>query len=277
MAEDDDRPSDGDRNSDCDTDPTATIDDRSRVIDSQPSSSGAFPYAGDFGQVSICCTGTGGIHHLTDSDKYLLLTKHFKPGCTFKFPGVPDNHGRNRSFQLSWLQAFPGLVYSPSLNGGFCKYCVLFGKVHDGQPLGVLVSRPLANFRKATEILKDHFVGKDGNGKLSHKRTVADSITFISHMEGKAQPVNIMLDRAMAQQIEENRLKLKSILKTVILCGRQNISLRGHRDDSNSSSTNKGNFLALLEFRADAGDTVLAKHLKTASSRSTYISKTIQN
>ena len=123
VAEDDDRPSDGDRNSDCDTDPTATIDDRSRVIDSQPSSSGACPYAGDFGQVSICCTGNGGIHHLTDSDKYLLLTKHFKPGCTFKFPGVPDNHGKNRSFQLSWLQAFPGLVYSPSLNGGFCKHC----------------------------------------------------------------------------------------------------------------------------------------------------------
>ena len=52
MAEDDDRPSDGcDRNSDSNTDLTATIS----------------PYAGDFGQVSVCCTGTNGIHRLTDA------------------------------------------------------------------------------------------------------------------------------------------------------------------------------------------------------------------
>lgn len=114
---------------------------------------------------------------------------------------------------MSWLQIFPGLAYSPSLNGGFCKYhCVLFGKVHDGQPLGVLVSRPLSNFRKATEILKDHFMGKDGNGKMSHKRAMEDSMTFISVMEGRAQPINILLDNAMAQQIQANRMKLKSIL-----------------------------------------------------------------
>ncbi|MCG8621968.1 MAG: hypothetical protein MJE68_08250, partial [Proteobacteria bacterium] len=149
------------------------------------------PYAGDCGQVPVCCSvGT----QLCNNDKYLLLTKHFKPESTYKFPSVPDNWGKNRSFQSSWLQIFPGLAYSPSLNGGFCKYCVLFGKVHDGQPLGVLVSRPLSNFRKATEILKDHFVGKDGNGKMSHKRAMEDSMTFISMMEGRAQPINILLD-----------------------------------------------------------------------------------
>ena len=53
------------------------------------------------------------------------------------FPGAHDNHGKNRCFQLSWLQAFPGLIYLPSLNGGFYNYCVLFEEVHDGQPLGI--------------------------------------------------------------------------------------------------------------------------------------------
>ena len=86
------------------------------------------------------------------------------------------------------------------------------------------MSRPLTNFRKATEILKDHqiFEGKDGNGKTSHRHAMADSMT---HMEGTARPINISLDRAMAQQIQENRIKLKSILKAIIFCGRQNISL----------------------------------------------------
>ena len=45
-----------------------------------------------------------------------------------------------------------------------------------------------------------------------------------------------------------------SILKTVIFCGQQNIPLRGHRDDSTSGAINKGNFDALLQFRAEAGD-----------------------
>ena len=80
-----------------------------------------------------------------------------------------------------------------------------------------------------------------------------------------------------SKQIKENRLKLESILKVIILCGHQNIPLRGHRDDSRSVSTNKGNFLTLIDFRCEAGDTILKEHLKSSSSRATYISKTIQN
>ena len=145
-----------DSNSESETNLDAIADNiaRKRAADSH-----SCLYAGDFGQVPVCCAvGT----NLSNSDKYLLLMKQSKPECTCKFPDVPDNHGQNRCFQLSWLQAFPGLVYSPSLNGGFFKYCVLFGKVHGSQPLGVLVSRPLTNFRKATEILKDHLWGKMG-------------------------------------------------------------------------------------------------------------------
>lgn len=70
---------------------------------------------------------------------------------------------------------------------------------------------------------------------------------------------------------------MKSIFKTIILCGQQNIALRGHRDDSSSSAGNRGNFLALLQFRCDAGDHVLQSDIDKASSRATYTSKTIQN
>ena len=55
----------------------------------------------------------------------------------------------------------------------------------------------------------------------------------------------------------------------------QYIPLRGHRDDQTSTSLNKGNFLALLEFRSEAGDSVLCDHFQNASSRATYTSKTI--
>jgi len=53
--------------------------------------------------------------------------------------------------------------------------------------------------------------------------------------------------------------------------------LQGHRDGAGSAASNKGNFLALLEFRCDAGDSVLKSIIDSSSSRSAYTSKTIQN
>jgi len=79
---------------------------------------------------------------------------------------------------------------------------VLFGKSETGQ-LGILVSRPLENFRKATEILQDHFCGKQSNemqgGKLSHINAVADSMSFINFMEKRVQPVDNYLNSSTAK------------------------------------------------------------------------------
>ena len=102
-------------------------------------------------------------------------------------------------------------------------------------------------------------------------------IQWHDSMEQRLQPIDVLLNSTRAKQVTENGKKLKSILKAVILCGHQNLPLRGHWDDSSSSSTNNGNFLALLEFPAKAGDSVLAKHFDNTFSRSTYTSKTIQN
>lgn len=88
----------------------------------------------------------------------------------------------------------------------------------------------------------------------------------------------------MKRRIEENRLRLLPIIKTIILCGKQNIPLRGHRDDGNlteedgsGSIANEGNFRSLLRFRIDAGDTVLKNHINNAPRNATFISKTTQN
>ena len=96
-------------------------------------------------------------------------------------------------------------------------------------------------------------------------------------MEQTVQPVDWQLNNNVAKQVDENRHIIKSIFKTIIFCGQQSIGLRGHRDDSGSSADNKGNFLALLKFRCDAGDHVLQSYIDRASSRATYTSKTIQN
>lgn len=59
----------------------------------------------------------------------------------------------------------------------------------------------------------------------------------------------------MADSISTNRKLLASIFKTIALCGRQSLPLRGHRDNITNIETvetaNFGNFWALLNFRVE--------------------------
>ena len=62
---------------------------------------------------------------------------------------------------------------------------------------------------------------------------------------------------------------MNSIIRCVIFCGKQNVALRGHTDET-------GNFRSLLKFRAET-DPILEKHLAEAPRNATYISPQIQN
>ena len=61
-------------------------------------------------------------------------------------------------------------------------------------------------------------------------------------------------------KIDKNRQKLQSIIKCVIFCGKQNIPLRDHRDDSQylmDTNQNPDIFQSPLEIRVVAGDYIL--------------------
>ena len=217
------------------------------------------------------------IDTLSNNEKYQLLTQPFIPPKHYKFPQC-NKYGKNRSFQINWLEKYNGLVYSPSLQGGLCKYCILFAKTRES--LGTFVNSPFTELWKASEKLKQHFCKEKEMGKETHRHAMEAALHFKMIMEGKAEPISRQLDREVSERVAINRSKLSSIVKTVILCGQQNISLRGHRDDSKhvaESESNLGNFHALLRFRIDAGDKVLEEHFETAGKNCTYRSKTIQN
>jgi len=68
-----------------------------------------------------------------------------------------------------------------------------------------------------------------------------------------------------------------------MLCGKQGIAFRGHRDDQiiftdeeESEAENEGNFIELVRFRAE-NDVVLRNHLQRAPKNAQYTWKTIQN
>ncbi|XP_069104128.1 52 kDa repressor of the inhibitor of the protein kinase-like [Argopecten irradians] len=228
---------------------------------------------------------------LSDEDKYNIIKNHFQPDSSHKFPSTKFGQ-KQRSFQLAWISRFPGLVYSPSTDGAFCLHCFLFpgGAERKCQ----LVSEPFRNWKKAVERFDEHFHkirhNSGDNSASSHKKTgtghelhmdsVVKSTNFLKCKEDKQVPIHHQIDAALEARKERNMKVLETIVETVLFCGRQNISLRGHRDDSRHSadpSVNTGNFKALLEYRIKGGDSNLQHHLENGPKNATYISKTTQN
>ena len=117
--------------------------------------------------------------------------------------------------------------------------------------------------------------GAPTKGRQSHQAAVEAAV-----MENKALGVDAQLSSIRIRNIAENCLNLKSIVETVILCGRQGIPLRGHRDENphvqQDPLANDGNFLALLHFRAQAGDDALKEHLQNLKGNARYTSHVIQ-
>ena len=97
---------------------------------------------------------------------------------------------------------YNGLVYSESQDGSYCKFCVLFGKCESSvNEFGVLVVRPLTNFKKACEKLSEHFIYQTQKGKIFHQCAVTEAATFISVMECEALRIDnrINAERAHSQ------------------------------------------------------------------------------
>ena len=66
----------------------------------------------------------------------------------------------------------------------------------------------------------------------------------------------------------------------MLFCAKQNVPLRGHRDDSKHyhlPNNNPGNFQEILHLIHDTGNAVLEDHLKNAPKNANYRSKTVQN
>jgi len=94
------------------------------------------------------------------------------------------------------------------------------------------------------------------------------------------------------KKIKNNRQRLIPIIDCVILCGRQEIAMRGHTDSGKidcmfqhvfiyfilflvESSLNQGNFRAILKYRAKGVEYI--KQILTHEGRNKYITPQIQN
>jgi hypothetical protein len=186
---------------------------------------------------------------------------------------------QSRCFQLQWMKKYPWLKYSPTKKGGYCVACVLFagetvGKGDHAQ-LGVLVTTPMVKFKKALEILSKH------DGLQYHLTAVTKMHEFTAAIQ-ENRSIDVVLDAARKKAVYENRELLAPVIETILLCGRNGLPLRGHRDDGRirldvPSVTGEGVFRACLRYRANGGDVALKTLLQEANQNATMISKTTQN
>ena len=204
--------------------------------------------------------------NLSASTRYSLLTNHFQPPAGCHFP----KGASGRSFQPQWLQSFPWLACCKQEDGGFCLPCVLFTSAgYHGSNPGVLVSCPLTAFKKALEMLRKHA------DKEHHKSANVRADEFKRTMSSQQPRIQGKLSQSLADRISNNRQKLEFIIRTIVLCSRQNIVLHGHRDSALdiekyvAGMDNHGNLVALLNFWIEAGDTVLQEHMSTKAGNAT--------
>ena len=88
------------------------------------------------------------IHEMSDAEKMQHLTFHVKPAPSdvLHFHEVTKSGKRWKvSFQRKWMEDYEWLSYSNVLQGGICRYCILFpehpqrGGSKGGNP-GILVT-----------------------------------------------------------------------------------------------------------------------------------------
>lgn len=216
------------------------------------------------------------VKELNILQKLDAFQKVFRPNEDFVFPKSTDL--RNLRFQYSWLHKFKWLSYSKIKDGAFCKFCVLFGPRSAGkgnQELKQIVTEPFRNWKKSLDSFRSH------ENLEYHKKSLLDyeSASLIS--EHKQSTIDIQLNKQKKAEIETNRRYLKPIIETILVCGRQGLALRGHRDDGRidletEPEDNDGNFRSLLRFKA-RDDEELCRLFKVQSARNTYTSKTTQN
>ena len=125
---------------------------------------------------------------------------------------------------------FSWLCYSPSLDGGFCLACVLFGSKFPSKfkKITKLYSKPVNYWPDAYNTFKNH---ESSSVKGLHAETSLFFTEFLHQMSGVSKPLNVMVDTQLQQKLSANRKKLIPIVDTVVTLGRNSIAFRGSRDD----------------------------------------------
>ncbi len=133
-------------------------------------------------------------------------------------------------------------MYSKSEDRIFCLPCVLFATKDN---LGQFVCKKFHLWSKNSIKFSAH------NSKQYHSIALSRMDALTSSKAHPESSIKNCIRQINETDIARNHFILECITEAILFCGRQCISLRGHRDDSTAScECNRGNFQALLDYRA---------------------------
>jgi len=207
---------------------------------------------------------------MNDEEKLNAISKIQNPDLDFEFPQSIKS-GRKLRFSRKWIQTYSWIFYSKSCDGVFCKFCYFFAS---GSVAKYLITDGFANWHKGTEYFNSH--------QLTNYHKSAQNIVLTRNkiLDGNISSIDIQIDKQITEQKHSNQALIFPIIEAILLCGRQNIPLRGHQDSgalfSTDSKVNDGNLRSLLRWRAQS-DSSYMELVKKAPKNATYLSPLIQN
>ena len=168
---------------------------------------------------------------------------------------------QQRSFNSRWYTAYPFLEYSIQNDAVYCFCCRFFpSPCHKYE--ATFTIKGLRDWKRLSQSLK--------NTTVQHSMTL-----WAGYKQARVHgTVCDQLSSVRARIVQENRQYLKSICQVAVLCARQDIGLRGHREQEGSS--NKGNFLEILDIVASESNS-LKQRMEAAPQNAKYTSKQTQN
>ena len=145
-----------------------------------------------------------------------------------------------RHFHSEWFKQYPWLEYSVLENACYCFPCQFFSPEDNTSPF---CTTSFQNWKRAME--KSSGI----KGHVSSQTHITASRKWDSFKNSlKNQSVAVQLNDAHQSLIQENRYNISALAEILLLTANQNVFQRGH--DESKRSTNKGNFLELLDFAA---------------------------
>ena len=156
----------------------------------------------------------GKIKSMKSHERVELARSIWRPPKGYVFP---KGAKKSDCCKASWLEKYEWLVYSPKLNSIFCLYCL----VVDEPGRESLVTSGLNFWHSATSKLKKHSQKKHDEFQRLFSAVVDPS-----------KSIDNMANRIMSNLVKKNRILIRPMVACIEFLGKNNVALRGRRDDS---------------------------------------------
>ncbi|XP_042401473.1 zinc finger MYM-type protein 1-like [Zingiber officinale] len=177
---------------------------------------------------------------------------------------------QTRRFQEHWYNKFRWLEYSSSTDKAYCFYCFLFLTDPTQPNLSSLAIDGFNSWKRVCNGDKCAFLTHVGTSSSSHHNA---SLRKAEGLMKPSQHIDKVMLAVSSEEVQKNRLRLKTTITSVRWLALQGCSFRGHNESS--KSLNRGNFLELLDafgrLNKEVGDV-----LSSAARNNTYTSPKVQ-